>query len=137
MRESISARVVGQKVYQPDPKNLSELELGKVELVIHSMAQEETRASKATLIVPKDWLWERFALGRMLTVTFDDTQQVIDFSRSSSGTVGGRDGDGRSDRQTTLTIDTGDGTPVTAPMESVRKALDEVKSGRRGRKELH
>lgn len=140
MRESITARVVGQKVFQPDPKNLPDLELGRVELVIHSMAVEETRASKANLIVPKDWLWDRFVLGRMLTVTFEDLQQELDFdgtTRSSGSRRGGEDGGGIDASQTTLTIDTGDGHPVTAPFETVRKALDEVKGRRRGAKNLH
>jgi hypothetical protein len=72
-----NARIVGQRLFTPDPKNHPNLELMKLELDIQPAGGAATdKNSKGYLIVNLESA-EQFPLRSYLRITVEDSQQVL------------------------------------------------------------
>lgn len=82
MRKSINARVVGHRLFVPDPKNAPKVELVKIAIEFAPLNEAATvKNSAGTLIAPREAL-EHFAIGTYLRVSIEDTQQVLPLARA-------------------------------------------------------
>lgn len=78
MKHTVTARVLGHKLFCPNPKDAPSIEVAKVSLVIGSLSSQTTKATTATVHVDIEDTNGDFALGRLLTLQFEDHQQELD-----------------------------------------------------------
>jgi len=82
MRKSINARIVGHRLFTPDPKNAPKVELLRVEVEFAPLKEGSTdKNSKGVLLAPKDQK-EDLQLGQYLRISIEDTQQVLPLARA-------------------------------------------------------
>lgn len=140
MNLQIFARVVGHKLFQPDPKNKPDLEVAKVALVIASMSQNTTKATAATIHVDVEATNDEFALGRSLRLTFEDWQQELDLDgREKPLIVGGERFDPKTGESlsplagSTISMTGADGRTTTVKGEDFERAASSLARRGRGR----
>lgn len=84
MKTSINGRVVGHRLFAPDPKNPG-LEMMRVELELAPLGTAATEKNSKGVIAMSLEAAERFPLRRYVRITIEDTQQVLPLARAANG----------------------------------------------------
>ena len=145
MKHTVTARVLGHKLFCPNPKDAPNIEVAKVSLVIGSLSGQTTKATTATVHVDIEETNGDFALGRLLTLQFEDHQQRLDLDDEPLEVDGERFdpetgeklGDDLPDNSTISFTAGGETTTVSGKQFAAAAAALSSARGRSGRQHKH
>lgn len=83
MKRTINGRVVGHRLFMPDPKQ-PDLELVKIELAVAPIGTEASERNSRCILIATEAIAEDFPLGAGARITIEDTQQVLPLARANA-----------------------------------------------------
>lgn len=82
MKHVIHGRVVGHRLFAPDPK--SEIELVRIAIVLEPLGTTATEKNSRCELVIDPKMLDQFRLKQHLRLTLEDTQQVLPLAHANA-----------------------------------------------------